>query len=211
MRDTGVRFPAGPQFEIFMQKRIFIIHGWGGYPEEGWFPWLKQELERRVYSIAVPAMPESGEPKIESWVSHLSDVVGIADENTFFVGHSIGCQAILRYLESLPANIKVGGAVFVAGFFTLTNIDNPEEKEIAKPWLETPIDFEKIKQHTEKFIAIFSDNDPYVPLDNKDIFADNLGAKIIEEHDKKHFSGSTGTIELPVVLASILEITREKQ
>ena len=27
-------------------KRVFIIHGWDGYPEEGWFPWLKEELEK---------------------------------------------------------------------------------------------------------------------------------------------------------------------
>ena len=26
-------------------RRVFIIHGWGGYPEEGWFPWLKKELK----------------------------------------------------------------------------------------------------------------------------------------------------------------------
>lgn len=194
-----------------MQKRVFIIHGWDGYPEEGWFPWLKQELEQKDFSVAVPAMPDAAEPNIEAWTSHLSHIVGNADENTFFIGHSIGCPAILRYLESLPADAKVGGAVFVAGWFTLTNVNSDEEKKIARPWLETPIDFEKIKQHTKKFIALFSDNDPYVPLDNKNVFADKLGAKIIIEHDKKHFSGSTGTIELPVVLASILEITREKQ
>lgn len=124
-----------------MQKRAFIIHGWDGYPEEGWFPWLKKELEKKGFVVSVPAMPEPGEPNIEAWVSHLAHIVGNVDENTFFVGHSIGCQAILRYLETLPENIKVGGAVFVAGFFTLTNVDSSEEKEIAKPWLETPIDF----------------------------------------------------------------------
>ena len=26
-----------------MSKRVFIIHGWGGYPEEGCFPWLKND------------------------------------------------------------------------------------------------------------------------------------------------------------------------
>lgn len=193
-----------------MQKRVFIIHGWDGNPEEGWFPWLKQELEQNYFSVTVPAMPDAAEPNIEAWISHISRIVGNADENTFFVGHSIGCQAILRYLENLPAYTKIGGAVFVAGFFALTNVDSSEEKEITKPWLETPSDFGKIKQHTEKFIAIFSDNDPYIPLDNKDVFADKLGAKIIVEHDKKHFSGSTGTIELPSALGALLEIAAGK-
>ena len=29
-------------------KRAFIIHGWDGYPAEGWFPWLKRELEKKI-------------------------------------------------------------------------------------------------------------------------------------------------------------------
>src|SRR3989338_6493172 len=92
-----------------MTKRAFIIHGWDGYPDEGWFPWLKAELEKNGFQVHVPAMPESAEPKIETWVSHLSKAVGDVDENTYFVGHSIGCQTILRFLESLPADKKVGG------------------------------------------------------------------------------------------------------
>lgn len=27
-----------------MTRRAFIIHGWEGYPGEGWFPWLKKEI-----------------------------------------------------------------------------------------------------------------------------------------------------------------------
>ena len=63
-----------------------------------------------------------------------------------------------------------------------------------------------MKQYTKNFVAIFSDNDQYVPLDNKDIFTDALEATIIVEHDKKHFSGSIGTIKLPVALEAILDI-----
>lgn len=42
--------------EIFNQfmKRIFIAHGWDGCPEEGWFPWLKKELEIREFEVFVP-------------------------------------------------------------------------------------------------------------------------------------------------------------
>lgn len=72
-----------------MKKRLFIIHGWEGYPEEGWFPWLKQELEKEGFSVTVPAMPNPKKPNIESWISHLIKVVSKPDENTYFVGHSI--------------------------------------------------------------------------------------------------------------------------
>lgn len=187
-----------------MKKRVFIVHGWDGYPNEGWFPWLKKELAERNFEVVVPAMPGPAEPKIEVWVSHLSKIVGYVDGNTFFVGHSIGCQTILRYLERLPALKKVGGAVFVAGWFTLSDLETEEEKIIGKPWIETPIDFEKIERHTQNFFAIFSDDDEVVPISNKEIFEQKLGAKTIVEHGKGHFSGTDGVTELPAVLETIL-------
>ena len=194
-----------------MTKRVFIIHGWDGYPQEGWFSWLKKELEQKGFQVQVPAMPEPAEPKIEAWVSHLAKIVGDVDENTFFVGHSIGCQTILRYIESLSADKKLGGAIFVAGWFTLINLKTQEEKEIAQPWLETPIDYEKVKQHTRKFFAVFSDDDEVVPQNNKELFEQRLGAKTVIEHSKGHFSGSDGIKQLPFALSAVLEIAVDKQ
>lgn len=153
-------------------------------------------------------MPDPGKPKIKSWIDYLSREVGIVDEETFFVGHSMGCQAILRFLEKLSVGKKIGGAVFVGGFFVLTNFaDTDEDKKIAKPWIENPINFEKVKQHTNKLAAIFSDDDPVVPLNNKDLFEDRLGAKIIIEHNKGHFCKSDGVVELPSILEAVLEIS----
>jgi len=34
-----------------MSKRVFLIHGWEGSPEEGWRPWLKKELEKRGFKV----------------------------------------------------------------------------------------------------------------------------------------------------------------
>lgn len=185
-----------------MSKRVFIVHGWDGFPEEGWFPWLKEQLESEGFIVEIPFMPDSSEPKIESWVSHLDSCVGEVDEHTYFVGHSIGCQTILRYVELLPTQKEIGGAVFVAPWFTLMN-QGTEEIEIAKPWIERPINFEKVKQHTQKLVAIFSDNDDCVPFENKEMFESYLNAETIVEHHKGHFSGGDNVTELPVVLFAL--------
>jgi hypothetical protein len=103
-------------------KRVFIIHGWGGKGGEGWQNWLKKELEKKGFEVFAPDMPDTENPKIETWVPFLSKLVGKCDEETFFVGHSIGCQTILRYLESLPESEKAGGAVFVAGWLNLKDL-----------------------------------------------------------------------------------------
>ena len=190
-----------------MRKRVFVIHGWGGNPQEGWLPWLKRELENKDFAVEIPLMPDTENPKIETWIPYLAEIVGNTDENTYFVGHSIGCQTILRYLESLPGNKKIGGAVFVAGWFNLMNLGE-DEKKIAKPWIVVPINFEKIKQHSTKFIAIFSDNDDVVPFENKKLFEQKLNAQTITEHQKGHFSGGDGITKLPVVLNAVLEFAK---
>ncbi|MEK7211512.1 MAG: alpha/beta fold hydrolase [Patescibacteria group bacterium] len=184
------------------QKRIFLIHGWGGGPDGGWLSWLKAKFEGCGYKVIAPQMPNTETPKIKEWVAKLSEIVGSPDEGTFFIGHSIGCQAILRYLETLPPGIKVGGALFVAGWLTLTGLETEEDKEIAGPWLKNDIDFEKIKKHYKRFIALFSDDDPFVPLENKKFFEEKLNAKTKVEHNMGHFDES----EVPVILDLAIKI-----
>ena len=159
-----------------MAKRVFIIHGWGDSPEKHWIPWLKEELEEKDFDVIAPQMPDTDKPEIKKWVSHLKEIVEKPDKDTYFIGHSIGCQAIMRYLETLDKNQKIGGAIFVAGWFNLTEgtWDKNFTREIANPWIKTIISFDKIKSHTKKFMAIQSDNDPYVSLADADIFRNKL-------------------------------------
>ncbi|TAL49169.1 hypothetical protein EPN83_01355 [Patescibacteria group bacterium] len=80
---------------------------------------------------------------------------------------------------------------------------------IAKPWLETPIDYETIKNKTTKIIAIFSSNDLYVPLnENRIVFEESLNARTFVEKNKGHLGGSDGVNELPVVLHELLKMLK---
>ena len=78
-------------------KKAYIIHGWGGNPQESWLPWLKEELEKRNFKVNIIKMPNPNHPTIKSWVGKLEKVVK-ADSETYLIGHSICCQTILRYL-----------------------------------------------------------------------------------------------------------------
>lgn len=170
---------------------------------------MKTELEKNGCTVYVPEMPDPLHPKIDTWVAFLKEQVGVPDERTFFVGHSIGCQTILRFLETLPENVSVGGAVLLAPWIHLTDeaYETEEDSEIAKPWLQTLIQWDKIKSHSNKFIAIFSDDDPFVPLTDSKIFEEKLGTQTVIEHDKEHFSGSSGIKELPSLLDAVLKLS----
>lgn len=184
-------------------KKTYIVHGWGGNSEEGWFPWLKKELEVRGFETVAFDMPETENPKIEAWVKYLEDNIQNPDEETILIGHSIGCQTILRYLEKLPENVKVGKVILVASWYTLFNLEE-EDLPIAEPWEKKPIDEKKVLEHiSQKMICIFSDNDPVVPPENQKIFSEKYNAEIIVEHAKGHFSGDDGITELSVVLENV--------
>src|SRR5881296_1336098 len=83
--------------------RVFIVHGWGDKPGDHWMPWLKGQLELKGFTVAAPAMPRTEAPAIGAWISHLRREVGETGEAAYYVGHSIGCQTIMRHLEQLPA------------------------------------------------------------------------------------------------------------
>jgi predicted alpha/beta hydrolase family esterase len=181
-------------------KKVFLIHCWEGHPEEGWYPWLKKELEEGGFEVAVPAMPDTNNPKFNEWFEHVKKTVGEPSENCYFVGHSLGCITILRYLESLGPEKRVGGVVLVAGFTSSLGYE-----EIGS-FFAKRIEWEKIKSHCERFVSIHSDDDPYVSVHYGDFFKEKLGAKKIIEHNKKHFSANDGVTELPVVLEELLKM-----
>lgn len=187
-------------------KRAIIVHCWEGYPEYCWYPYAKKQLEESGFEVKIPAFPDTESPKQNKWVPYLAEQIGHLDENLFLIGHSVGCITILRYLESLSENERVGGVVFVAGF-----IDDLGYEEL-KNYFETPIDFDKIRAKSKNgFIAIHSDNDPHVDIKYGDIFKEKLGAEVIIKHDMGHFSGpieqEESCVEFPDVVESVIKLS----
>jgi len=191
---------------LLNMKRAILIHGWGGVPEEGWRPWLRGELEKRGFKVLIPAMPDTKHPKLSAWVGKIAESVGKPDKHTYLVGHSLGPLAILRYLESLKPGEEVGGAVFVAGFSSELNKDNIDDTKI-RSFFDHPVDWEKVKKHCRVFVAINSDNDPFVPVEEGDIFKEKLGAELIVKHNMGHLGVDNGITEFPDVLDSILKLS----
>ena len=173
--------------------KIYYVHGWASNSiGPTWISWLKEECEKNGIEFIAFKMPNPGNPKISEWVEFLRDNIGELDEDTFLLGHSIGCQTILRYLESLPKDEKIGGCIFVAGWFNLLEnaYEDENDKKIAVPWIETDIDFNKVKKHTNNFVAIFSEDDPCVPVSDAELFKERLGARVIIKQHNGHFDDS---------------------
>ena len=187
-----------------MRKRVFIVHGYQGYPQEAWQPWLKAELEARGYDVSLPSMPNPDWPIIPEWIGFIAKMVGEPDPETVMIGHSLGSQAVMRYLELLGAADKsVGKTVLVASGFPIGLPDDEAERmagddKVLIPWLATGVDPKKVRKAAGKCIVILSDDDPIIPVgEATEAFRANLGAEIVIEHSRGHLNEDSGLTELP--------------
>jgi len=190
-----------------MNKRLFIVHGWDGSSAEPMIAWLGEEGRRLGFETTVLDMPNPHSPTIDAWVNHLESVVMYPDENTYFIGHNMGCQAIFRYIQA-PEIIDVGGVICIEPFLVLATPATDTEKDIARPWLENPINFSQIKKVLKHASCIFSDNDIYVPLEiNKELFTQKLAPTIIVEQGKGHFMQEDGVKDVPSAIEELKKMS----
>lgn len=186
-------------------KKAFIIHCWGGHPNGKMYQWIGKKLEEKDYVVEIPEMPDPDKPSITLWVDKLEKVLKGADaEETILIGHSVGCQTIMRYLENLPEKIKFKKLIFIAPWLHLNmNVIRSEGREavdIVRPWLEIPIDFTKVKEHFERLICFFSDNDKYMTLAGISEFELLLDAEVVLLGHRGHFDKESNVVDLPEIV-----------
>jgi len=189
-----------------MNKRVVIVHGYKGKPETNWKPWLKAELEAREFEVEVPAMPSTEHPIAAEWTAALAKSIGKPDTNTYLIGHSLGCITILRYLETLPEEQKIGGAILVAGFgerFQKYHSGNHDT------FFDHQLNWSVIRKHCNTFVAIHSDDDPNVDLAQLELFQNKLGAKPLLVSGMGHFGSADGVFEVPLVRDELLAIAQD--
>lgn len=177
---------------------VFIFHGTGGYPEENWFPWLKEELEKLGYKVTIPQFPTPENQTLEAWFEVFDKYREQINSDTILVGHSLGGSFLLRVLESLNEPIKA--AFLVAAPIGIPPIVNWSGDE---PFTGHPFDWEKIKENSKSFYIYHSDNDPYVGLENGKQLSKNLETELIFIPKAGHFNKKAGYIQFNHLLENI--------
>ncbi|EPQ7202155.1 RBBP9/YdeN family alpha/beta hydrolase [Providencia stuartii] len=187
------------QNESLKGKKFVIVHGYTASPEKNWFPWLKAELASLGALVYVPEMPEPLSPEPLKWQQHLKNLAIEIDENTLFIGHSLGCVTVLRFLEQQVAKgNKVGGYILVAGF-------DQEQRTLPelKPHTLSRLDYPYLIDIADKRISIISTNDWVVSPQSSQTLAKALQTEVIIEEEAGHFLDREGYTEFPTLLHSI--------
>jgi predicted alpha/beta hydrolase family esterase len=192
-------------------KRAFIIHGYLSSPNEAWLPWLRRELEKKGYAVSLPAMPRPDHPVISEWIGFIAGLVGEPDDSTSMIGHSIGSQAVLRYLETVgTTGGSVARTVLVAGTFPTGMSPEEADREtggnaVLRPWFVHGLDPAKVRRAAGRCTVILSDNDPYIALDTaKAAFRAALDPRIVIEPGHGHFNEDDRLLELPSALDAVV-------
>lgn len=182
---------------------VVIVHGWSGSPEANWFGWMRDALTVQGIAAHVPQMPKEDTPQVATWTAALAAAAKTPDDRTFFVGHSLGNMAILRYIQSLPQTARIGGVLLVAPYTQSIGIPFIDD------FLADPVDYAKVKDIVQHIAVIASDNDPYVPLAMAQDVADVLGAQMHIIPDAGHINDVSGYTTLEDGLAVLQEMMGE--
>ncbi|WP_304509915.1 RBBP9/YdeN family alpha/beta hydrolase [Anaerotignum sp.] len=180
----------------------YFIHGFTASSKANWFPWLKNELQNNGIQLIVPDMPNTNDPHLLPWLQKIEDVAKELNDNTIFIGHSLGCIAMLQFI--LKKNIKIKGVILVSGFMD----ENPMvvQKEGLSQFVEEPLDVEQVKALIPHRVVITAIDDDIVPSVATKKMAERLGAQLIERSNGKHFIDRDGFTQFPEVLDLIKSI-----
>src|SRR5438552_1236657 len=137
---------------------VVLVHGWKGWPNNAWFPWLRVELDSRGFTTEALDLPTPWIPRRGPWSKKILE--SIKSPDTILVGHSLGCAAILCALEMYDG-LPITKVVLVSGF------GRPflPSKLLKWNWFPCEIDFKSVKRKSKSWTVIHAMGDPLVPFE----------------------------------------------
>ncbi len=181
-------------------NNYFLIHGSYGNPYKNWMPWLKSNLSKRRLECLVPNFPSPAKQDYETWKTILKSYLEVdcITEETTFITHSLGGIFIAKFL--IENQIKVKKIITVAGF---NQIKFDEDNSLYDSFYIENVELKKLKENCLERIAIYSDNDPYVPMAKAEEFAEMIGAEKVLIKEAGHFNEKFGYKEFKEILKYI--------
>jgi predicted alpha/beta hydrolase family esterase len=185
------------------EMRLLLVPCWAGTPSSDFYPWLRAQLAavhpRLFASVEALDMPEPQTPVVQAWVDAIVQRIGTdaaLAHRTLLLGHSVGCQAVLRAVAALPQSLAVHGVLGVAGWWS---VDQPWPTLV--PWIETPFDHARARAAGGHIHVLVSTDDPYTADHEatRRLFVERLGAHVRVVDGARHFNRA----EEPAVLQAL--------
>ncbi len=177
-------------------KHAVLVHGKDGSPDKGWLPWTRRQLEQRGYVVQTPTFPPQDDSRLTQWFMILDKLNADDLANTTFVAHARGAMALLRWINTLPANTRIHQVITIS-----CNFDYQPSRTDGDEFYTTRLDYTDLERKCPKFVVIHSEDDPYVPIKAGEQLAANLDAKFVRYKTAGHFGSEKH--EAPEILREI--------
>ena len=171
-------------------ENYFIIHGSFGSPHSNWFSWLHDFIESEGKQVYAPDFPIGvGYQNYENWSKLLKTYldIGLINENTVIIGHSIAPVFISKFLTE--NKIKVKKLIFVCGFNNYLGISEEYDSVNYSMYFNN---LQDVKQYANEIICFYSDDDPYVKYEVEKDFADTVATKEVFIPNAGHINSESG-------------------
>lgn len=171
-------------------QNYFLIHGSFSSPYSNWLSWLREFIESEQKQVYTPDFPIGvGYQNYENWNKLLTYYLdlGLINENTTIIGHSIAPAFISKFL--VEHKIKVKKLIFVCGFNNYFGIDEEYDNVNKTMYFDNLAD---VKKYADDIICFYSDNDPYVKYNAEKEFADTVATDQIFLPNAGHINSESG-------------------
>lgn len=181
-----------------------LLHWWKWRSDNGWFPWLKSQIEFKVAELYIPNLPNSNNPILEEQMEYINIYAGDFKQWWNIIGHSLGCKLALKFVEE--NNIKNSLIILVAPTYPWLAQDLWEKVfweayNNLKKYFDEELNFDKINELNNKIIIFLSDNDEYINMNSaKKYYSDFKNIEFREFQNKGHFNEWAWVLELEEVL-----------
>lgn len=179
-------------------NNYLLVHGSFGSPFVNWFPYLRNEIEKRNLVVYTPDFPTGvGYQNYNNWESVLESYVraGLINKDTVIYAHSIAPIFVCHFLVN--HKIKVKRLISVCGFNNYFGINEEYDNVNRTMYFDN---LEEVKKYAEEIVCLYSKNDPYVKYDAEKKFADTIATKQIVIEDGGHLNSESGYTEFTQLL-----------
>lgn len=186
-------------------RNVFIIHGSYGYPEENWFPWLKNELEKLGNMVFVPKFPipnKEGEGhNLDQWLKKFDEYKNYLNKDTIIIAHSRGCSFVF---QALPVHKTEIDSLFLVGPFVDYDQWRPDTYTKYDSFQARPYLWKRIRQLV-RYAEVFQSTNDVIPVSEGQFVADWLHAKMNIIKNAGHFNTSYSKkfVKFPLLLDNI--------
>lgn len=170
--------------------RIVLIHGYKSSPRQNFWPWLSDALRERGHDVVAPELPNPAEPICQEWVDTIKKSIHRPAGDTVFIAHSLGCVALLHYLEQADMAGTPKAIILISAPFHIAS-------ERFASFFVPPVDFETVMWKGQEFILVHAKDDAVIPFDHAKRYEQELNGALKEIETGGHLMDVT---ELSILL-----------